>query len=111
MRFHIFGFMLGEKVIRLHRKRTVIVNRKIPLGEGSNGLYGGMLYTRSVSVTRQSAVVRLPHSSLNNMDEDSIDRLIDESINKQVGDPDLDYDDRRFLPDKRCDDRYGNRDY
>ena len=103
--------MLGEKVIRLHRKRTVIVNRKIPLGEGSNGLYGGMLYTRSVSVTRQSAVVRLPHSSLNNMDEDSIDRLIDESINKQVGDPDLDYDDRRFLPDKRCDDRYGNRDY
>lgn len=102
--------MLGEKVIRLHRKRTVIVNRKIPLGEGSNGLYGGVLYTRSVSVTRQSAILRLPHSSLNNMDEDSIDRLVDESINKSVGNPGLDYDARSCLPDKRRD-TYGDRKY
>ncbi|MCK5605612.1 hypothetical protein KAR91_27205 [Candidatus Pacearchaeota archaeon] len=87
----------------------MIVNRKIPLGEGANGLYGGMLYTNSVTVSRQSAVVRLPsNASLDSVDPDSIDDIFDASVNRHLGDERLDYDVRPRLPDKRYDDRFGN---
>ena len=103
--------MLGDRIVRIHRKRTVIVNRKIPLGEGVDGLYGGMLYTRSVTVSRESAVMRLPHSSLNGFDEGSIDSIIEASINNHFRDSSLDCEARPCLPEKPYDDKYGNRKY
>lgn len=88
----------------------MIVRRTIPLGEGVSGLYGGVLYMSSMTVSRQNAIVRLPRSSLDSLDGDSIDDIIDASINKHIRDPDLGYDARPCLPDKRQD-KYDDRNY
>lgn len=99
-------------VWRVVKKRLVRVTRKIQLqGNGGKGLYGGVLYLSSVSFNKQSAVVKVPCSSLDSADPESIDGIIDSAVKKQVGNWEPDYTEKQALPDKRYDDNYGNRKY
>lgn len=103
--------MVGDRFFRVWRKSTVVVKRRIPLkGVGGSGLYGGVMYTSSMTVSRQSAVVRLS-GGLGGLGEDSIDSLIDEAVKEHVGDSKLDSDKQTYLPDKRYDDGYGGMEY
>ncbi|RLI97252.1 MAG: hypothetical protein DRO96_01115 [Candidatus Aenigmatarchaeota archaeon] len=107
--------MLEDNVVlRVWRKRLIRTTRRIPLDEGLKGLYGGVLYVSNVSFSKQSVVVAVPRASLDGVDEDSIDRIIDASVRRHVGDSSIGYDARPQLSDQKqnkYDDNYGDRKY
>jgi len=97
---------MTDALLRVWRKKKVTRIRRIPV-EGSDSSYGGcVVYARQVYSISEEMCLRLPNTSLADLREDSIDRIIDECKAGSRQAEGVGSVEKKLLSDKRYYSRY-----
>jgi len=97
---------MTDVLLKVWRRKKVTRTRKIPVGDPSSSYGSGIIYARQTYSISEEMCLRLPNTSLADLREDSIDRIIDECKAGSRQAEGVGSVEKKLLSDKRYYSRY-----